>query len=132
MRRPSANPGPRYAERLVRLALSNEALNTKGPAMRPIAAAIRCTCSSLSITHGPAIRANGDPPPNRISGVTSIGSGVLHIAQKRTGHAPLAILVGGRDKGPEQRMRLERLGFELGMELATQIPRVIGKLADLH
>ena len=28
-------------------------------------------------------------------------------------------------------MRLQRLGFELGMELAAQIPGMVGKFADL-
>ena len=38
---------------------------------------------------------------------------------------------GGADECAEQRMRLERLRFELGMELAAEVPRMIRDLADL-
>src|SRR5579883_1585094 len=37
----------------------------------------------------------------------------------------------GADEGAEQRVRLQRLGFELGMALAAQIPGVIGQFANL-
>src|SRR5437763_1426284 len=36
------------------------------------------------------------------------------------------------DEGTEERVRLEGLGFELGMELASQEPRVIAQLADFY
>src|SRR5437667_2342854 len=98
MRRPSASPGPRYAVTLVRLALSNDALKTNGPAMRAMAAAMRCTCSSLSITHGPAISASGHPPPKRIDGLTSITTGILHVPQQRSRQPPLAVLVRRGDE----------------------------------
>src|SRR5438034_6048576 len=116
---------------LVRLALSNEALKTYGPAISRIATAMRSTCSSLSITHGPAIKTSGASPPKRIPDPTSIPCGVLDISQERSGQPSLAILVGGPDEGPEQRMRLERFRFEFGMELAAQIPGVVADLADL-
>ena len=62
MRNPSSGPGPRKPCKLVRFALSKDALKTHGNpasrAMGEIASAIRLTCSSLSITHGPAIRTN--------------------------------------------------------------------------
>ena len=49
---------------LVRLALSKEALKTQGKpasaAMAPMASAMRLTCSSLSMTHGPAISTSWD------------------------------------------------------------------------
>src|SRR5262245_43773434 len=96
-----------------------------------MASAMRSTCSSLSITQGPAISASGLAPPNRIEGVTSISTCVLDVPQQRPGQTPLAILVRRPDEGPEQRMRLERLRLELGMELAAQIPRMTGNLADL-
>src|SRR5438876_46392 len=131
MRSPSARPGPRYAETLVRLALSKEALNTNGPAISAMASAMRRTCSSLSITQGPAISASGLAPPKRIDGVTSICTGILDVPQQRPGQTPLAIFICGRYERPEQRMRLERLRFELGMELAAQIPRMAGNLANL-
>ena len=41
------------------------------------------------------------------------------------------MLVRRGDKGGEQRMRLQRLGFELGMELAAQIPGMVRHFADL-
>src|SRR5438128_4277275 len=100
MRNPSTKPGPRYAETLVRLALSKEALNTNGPAISAMASAMRRTCSSLSITQGPAISTSEFVPPNRINGVTSISTGILDVPQQRPGQAPLAILVRGRDEGP--------------------------------
>src|SRR4051812_28466025 len=116
---------------LVRFALSNEALKTYGPAISRIARAIRRTCSSLSITHGPAIRASGEPAPKRTSGATSIPCGVLDISEQRSGQPPLAVLVSGPDECAEQRMRLERFRFEFGMELASQIPRMVVNLTDL-
>src|SRR6202790_3285710 len=102
-----------------------------GPAIAPIAAAMRRTCSSLSITQGPAISANGCPPPKRMDGLTSIATDKLDIPQQRPRHTALALLVSGPNKRSKQRMRLERLGFELGMKLAAQIPRMISDLADL-
>ena len=42
-----------------------------------------------------------------------------------------AVLVRRRDEGAEQRMRLQRLGLELGMELAAQEEGVVGDLDDL-
>src|SRR4051812_22696436 len=92
---------------------------------------MRRTCSSLSITHGPAIKASGAPAPKLTPGATSIPCGVLDISQQRPGQPPLAILVSGPDKGAKQRVRLKRLRFELGMELATQIPGMVADLADL-
>ena len=57
--RPWARPGPRYESKLVRLALSNEALNTVvTPDARPAFATSRPTvsaCSGDSITQGPQI-----------------------------------------------------------------------------
>src|SRR5207245_11740959 len=44
----------------------------------------------------------------------------------------LAELPRRPNKGMEKRMRLHGLGLELGVELAAQIPRVAGNLADLH
>src|SRR5579859_1716653 len=92
---------------------------------------MRCTCSSLSMTQGPAISANVSPPPKRMDGLTSIATGKLDIPQQRPRHTALALLVSGANKRSKQRMRLERLGFELGMKLAAQIPRMISDLADL-
>jgi len=41
-----------------------------------------------------------------------------------------AMLQGGADEGGEERMRLEGLGLEFGVELAAQEPRVIGSFDD--
>src|SRR5574340_948869 len=126
MRRPSFSPGPRYPTELVRFALSNDALKTNGPAISRIARAILCTCSSLSMTHGPAIRTSALPGPNA---PYSIATRVLRLPRFR---ARLPLLIGRADEGPEQRVRFERLGFELGVELAAEEPRVVRDLADLH
>src|ERR1017187_8378397 len=129
MRSPSRNPGPRYASPLVRLALSNDALKTNSPTASRMPRAIRCTCSSLSMTHGPAMSTR--PRPNALY---SIATGVNRLRPRlfpglRQPAPP--VLVGGPDERLEQGMRLHRLGLELGMELAAEIPRMIGDLADL-
>ena len=41
------------------------------------------------------------------------------------------VLVAGGDEVAEERMRLERLGLELGMELAAEEVRMVGDLDDL-
>src|SRR5579863_3981309 len=96
-----------------------------------MARAMLWTCSSLSMTQGPAMSANGQSAPKRM-GPSSIGDRVLDIPQQGARHALLSILIGRRNERPEQRMRLERLRLELGMELAAQIPGVVFDLADLH
>ena len=44
----------------------------------------------------------------------------------------LPILIASRNKLPEQRMRLQRLRFELGMELAPNEIRMVRNLDDLY
>src|SRR5436305_1177322 len=44
--------------------------------------------------------------------------------------AAFAVFISCANEGPEQRMRLHRLGFELGMELAAQEPGMIGDFTD--
>src|ERR1017187_9476094 len=127
MRRPSRRPGPRYAEPLVRLALSNEALKTNSPTASRMPRAMRWTCSSLSITHGPAINTSGLPGPNALY---SIGTGEQRLLLRL--QPPHALLVGGPDERREQRMRTHRLGLELRVELAAQVPRMPRDFADLH
>src|SRR5260370_36568428 len=125
IRRPSRSPGPRYPAALVRFALSKEALKTKLPTARPIDSAMKWTCSSLAMTQGPAIRTSG---PRRKS-ANSIGTGILLLAELRQGGEALAaIFVSRADERAKQRMRFQRLGLELGMELAAEVPRVIGNL----
>src|SRR6185436_12361500 len=135
MRNPTSRPGPRNPVRLVRLALSKDALKTNGPATARIASAIRWTCSSLSMTHGPPMSAMGWPAPKQIVSPR----GVLRLITKSNYRTPesiaprvladifdnavlrgepaAAVLVGRTDESAEQRVRLERLGLELGVEL---------------
>src|SRR6202142_3039762 len=94
IRRPSSGPGPRQEERLERLALSKDALKTNGPAMAPISRARKWTCSSLSITHGPAISARGWPPPKAIGPSWMVIVGRLSRAAPDV-HVRPASLVGG-------------------------------------
>jgi len=56
------------------------------------------------------------------------------LCEQRLGEAGdslLAIGVGGRDKGAEERVGLEGLGLELGVELAAEEPGVAGEFANL-
>src|ERR1035438_9931408 len=132
MRSPSFNPGPRYAPTDVRLALSKLALNTKSPTNSPTASrmprAMRCTCSSLSITHGPAISTRRLPKSANSIGTGELGTGEQRLLNGRL--APVALLFRRTDEALEQRVRLHGLALELGMELAAQIPRMVGELAD--
>src|ERR1035437_2831227 len=128
MRSPSFRPGPRYAPTDVRLALSKIALKTNSPTASRMPRAMRCTCSSLSITHGPAISTRRLP-----KSANSIGTGELAGEQRLLNGrlTPIALLFRGADEALEQRVRLHGLGFELGMELAAEIPRMVADLADL-
>src|ERR1039457_6287699 len=133
MRRPSFRPGPRYVPPEVRLALSKEALKTNSPTASRIPRATRCTCSSLSMTQGPAINTRGAlcAPPHALY---SIATGVDRLRPRcfpglRQPAPP--VLIGGPNERLEQGMRLHRLALELGMELAAEIPGMIGQLADL-
>src|SRR5664280_2030658 len=132
MRRPSFRPGPRYVPPEVRLALSKDALKTNSPTASRMPRAMRCTCSSLSMTHGPATSTSGWPQPNALY---SIATGVNRLRPRRLPGLRLQpappVLIGGADKRLEEGMRFHRFGLELGMELAAEIPRMIGDLADL-
>src|ERR1035441_3536637 len=96
MRSPSFNPGPRYAPTLVRLALSKLALKTNSPTASRMPRAMRCTCSSLSITHGPAISTRRLP-----KSAYSIGTGEERLLNGLL--AAIALLLRGADKALEQR-----------------------------
>ena len=51
----------------------------------------------------------------------------LGLGDEIGGAALVALMVErGADEGGEERMRLEGFGFEFGVELAAQEPRVIG------
>src|SRR4051794_5394585 len=124
MRSPSLSPGPRYASALVRLALSKLALKTNSPTASRIPRAMRCTCSSLSITQGPAISTSRLP-----KSANSIGTREQRLLNRRL--TPVALPLRRPYEALEQRVRLHRLRFELGMELAAQIPRMVRDLTDL-
>src|ERR1035437_9414437 len=129
MRSPSFKPGPRYAPTDVRLALSKLALKTNSPTAARMPRAMRCTCSSLSITHGPAISTRRLPKSANSIGTGELVTGEQWLLDGRL--APVALLFRGADEALEQRVRLHGLGFELGMELAAEIPRMVADLADL-
>src|SRR4051794_1834308 len=131
--------------------------------------AIRIACSSLSMTHGPAIRKRSPDPTwmsptwkevvmpkpfhhlDEVEGNSRIprclSDAVAKILSPRDslrpmkhlyldgfflGPPPLPILVRCSHKCPKQRMRLERLRLELGMELATDKMRMIRQFHHLH
>ena len=127
--RDSINPGPRYAPAEVRLALSKDALKTNSPTARRMACAMRWTCSSLSITQGPAIKTSGRLFPNKLK---SIATRVLRLRPQAGFLALEALLVRGADEGLEERVRFHGFALELGVELAAQEPGVAGDFADLH
>ena len=65
---PSSKPGPRKLRTDERLALSNEALKIiftpcRSATSRTVRATPK-TCSADSMTHGPAMRTSGAPPPS--------------------------------------------------------------------
>src|SRR5262245_48814803 len=164
-RKPSSRPGPRKDRPDVRLALSYDALKMNGTRDRQ---AISASCparsvalASLSITHGPAMRTNGLPPPIEMSPSVSagtgdiIGGGMPETGQdgwkgplppiqpvlcaqrdarrvRRLGVAGRLVLMRRADERGKQRMRPRRLRLELGMELHRQVPRMARQLGDLH
>src|SRR5216110_49540 len=98
------------------------------------AAATRRFRSSDSTTHGPAMR-NGAAPPAAKCGATSVAStGELRpLGLGGGGHAPGPMLLARRAHEPrEQRVWSRGTGLELGVELATDEPRVVGQLDHLH
>src|SRR3954466_11796541 len=115
MRSPSCKPGPRYAPALVRFALSKDALKTKSPAASRMPRAMRRTCSSLSMTHGPAIRTSGRPSAKSLN---SIGTGKQRLFLQR--EAAHVLVVGRADERLKKRVRLHGFRLELRMKLAAQ------------
>src|SRR5439155_26437642 len=86
------------------------------------------SCSSPSITQGPAMNARGAPSPTARSRA---------ISTRRVRSGPrsalgLPELPAGTDKAPEERMGEHRLRFEFGMELTGQEVRMVRDLHDLH
>src|SRR5581483_6558461 len=124
-----------------RFALSNDALNTYGTRARRAISTSRparsVACASLSMTHGPAMRTNGLPPPKVMaSSLTGVTPSI--VSSDRLGRTPRAvpgvrILVRGRrfDERGEERMRPRRLRLELRVELHGEVPRVARQFGDL-
>src|SRR5207248_7797606 len=132
------------------------------PSLRLIslrAAAVSSACSRLSSAQGPAMSANGSALPNRTppTVTAAFGAGSMarsiriapdHALQTGRGqrradrshtspeyswrlHQP-ALLDRRLDEGGEQRVRLERAGFQLRVELHPDEPRMILVLDDLR
>src|SRR5829696_2962103 len=135
-RTPSARPGPRNDLPDVRFALSYDALKMNGTrarrAMSRSASAVSMACDSPSMTQGPAMSTSGPPP--RLTPPTSMREGSTGLPYHgRRGRLPLGALVAMArlDKSGEQRVRLERLRLELGMELHGHVERMLRQLDDL-
>ncbi len=77
-------PAPRYASRLVRLALSNDALNTSCTGKSRVSAASRSAIESVSdsfsITHGPAMTSSFSPAPQRYGPILAGLLGMTFVA----------------------------------------------------
>src|SRR4051812_42730113 len=134
IRSPSSIPGPRNDLVEVRLALSNEALNTYcTPARLALSRRARARATawaSLSITHGPAIRRSGDPPPT-VSPANWIGvTPLTYHGRGRLLSGGDLVLIARADEAGEERVRLQRLRLELRMELYGHVPRVVPDLDD--
>src|SRR6476620_5302877 len=87
------------------------------------------------MTHGPAINTSGPPPPM----LTPPASTLRGATTRLTYHGRCRMLsrrglvrVARLDEAGEQRVRLERLRLELGMELHRDVPRVRRQFDDLH
>src|SRR6188472_1671550 len=124
-RTPSVSPGPRNDFADVRLALSYETLKMKGTRARRVmsrsASAVSTACASLSMTHGPAMSTSASPP--RLTPPTSTGGTTRLPYHGRRVGMPVRDLVAVAclDESGEERMRRERLRFELGMELHRDV-----------
>src|SRR5881296_3827875 len=89
--------------------------------------------SSDSTTQGPAIR-NGEPPPPKCCGMSVAAAGELrrplHLSEERRAPGP-ALLARRAHEPCEQGMWPGGSRLELGVELATDEPGVIGQLDHL-
>src|SRR5881397_486020 len=88
--------------------------------------------SSDSTTQGPAMR-NGAVANTREATAMRLVFEARELGGRlgRHAHGLLVVLQGGRHESGEQRMRTHRPGLELGMELAADVPGVIGQLDHL-
>src|SRR5260221_13538096 len=98
--------------------------------------AISSACARLSIWHGPANRGRGRSLP-----IVTLPTwmwrgfvafvGVVMLAPMRMLSNQAGLVERGADERREERVRLERLRFQLGMELYADEPGVAGELDDL-
>src|SRR5215471_16194239 len=138
-RRPCSSPGPRNDFDEVRLALSYDALKTSGtPARRVIstsASAVSTACASLSMTHGPAMSTSAPPPNVTLPAATSRTGGGATRLPYHGGRRMIAlrdlVAVTCLHESGEERVRLERLRLELGVELHGDVPWMRRQLDDL-
>src|SRR4030095_1930793 len=139
IRSPSSRPGPRNEAIDVRFALSYDALKTTATPQRAatsrMASAVSSACDSLSMTHGPRMKASGCPPPTENDPIrTGFTVLILSVRRSRDVHRielsslmPIARL----DEARKQRMRSQRLRLELRMELPRDEPRMRGEFRNL-
>src|SRR4029077_2879579 len=83
----------------------------------------------LSIWQGPAISTNGNELPIATPPMVTVFSSAnmaLSLVLNQT-----SLLHGRRDEFAKQRMRLERLGFQLGVVLHADEPGMSGQLNNL-
>src|SRR5437870_12366302 len=95
--------------------------------------AIMRACGSLSMAHGPPIRASGAPPPMVTPPIATARvplTGAPRRGLSSAGHA--LVRQRGLDERGEERMRLPRARAELRVELPGHEPGVIRQLDDLH
>src|SRR6476646_10274567 len=103
------------------------------PARRVIsrsARAVSIACASLSITQGPAA-STSDRPPRRTPPASTTTTGLPYHRRRGGLRVRALVAVARLDEPGEQRVRLERLRLELGMELHGHVPRMRRQLDDL-
>src|SRR6266545_2888542 len=97
------------------------------------ASAVSIAWASLSITHGPAMSTSAPPP--MLTPPTSTVERITRLPYHgRRGRMPVRDLVtmARVDESGEQRVRLQRLRLELGMELHRDVIRVRRQLDDFN
>src|SRR5215813_2575943 len=102
--------------------------------MSRTSSAVSTACASLSMTHGPAMSTSGPPPPMLTLPMSTREGPITPLPGHRRGRAVRLrelVLVARFDESGEQRVRLQRLRLELGMELHRHVPRMRGQLDNL-
>src|SRR3954447_14332607 len=94
------------------------------------ASAVSTAWDSLSMTQGPAMRTSGPEPMLRPAISTGSTRLPYHGGGSMVAHGQL-VPVACLDESREQRMRLQRLRLELGVELHGDVPGMRRELEDL-